>query len=104
MNIPGRRRRRGYFHWELPQPQLTALLKHTDKLNDREKICLIHNLNGLESAGVLSTGDDLSPPGRLLHNRQPMVAALAINMLATRRHVFVNDSNREAWKKYSRRA
>jgi alanyl aminopeptidase len=90
----------GYFRWELSKPQLDALLAHQGQLSNREKIALIHNLNSLFAAGTLSAGDNLGALSAFASDAHPSVAGLALTSLASRRLLFVDQSNQQAWKNY----
>jgi alanyl aminopeptidase len=90
-----------YYRWELPQAMLSSLLAHREKLTDREKFALLHNLNGLVSAGRLEIGEQLRIACDFLDERHPAVADLALQILAADRALFVNENNRLAWAAFA---
>lgn len=94
----------GYFRWQLPRPQLDGLLSHRDRLSNREKLALMWNLQALVNAGALSAGEALQHVVRFLSEDHPSVVGFALGALDANRELFVNDSNRAAWRSYLRTA
>ena len=90
----------GYFRWHLPKQQLAALMAHKSKLNNREKLALMFNLQALVQAGMLTAGEGLGYAGNFLSDPHPSVVGFALGILDANRETFVNDGNREAWKAY----
>ncbi len=92
----------GYFRWELPKPELQALLAHKDQLSPREKLALIYNLGGLFKAGSISAGENVAYVSAFLKDEHPSVVHLALASIDSNRSLFVNDANQKLWEDYLR--
>lgn len=90
----------GYYRWQLTKPQLQSLLEHRAELNERERIALIFNIQGLFEAGEIDAGEMLGTLGLFLDDKHPSIVSMALSALHSMGRLYVREENQELWKNY----
>lgn len=96
---------KGYYRFSMNADMLKAVQSRASAvLNVRERLGFIANSNALLGAGQLTGGDYFAVLAALVGDDHPKVASQALRYINSKRDVFVNSSNEQAWTKFVQQA
>ncbi len=90
----------GYYRWQLSKTGLDKLLNHTNKLNDREKLAVLNNVDALLKAGTLTAGDVMASAGKFIADTHPLVVKEALDLLELMKKPFIRQQNQKQWQNF----
>ncbi|MFC6438612.1 M1 family metallopeptidase [Bowmanella sp. JS7-9] len=89
----------GYYRWNIPANQLSALLADVDQLNERERKSLIYGSKALMDAEQRQLDQHLQVISAMATDNSPEVVRAAFNIIA-RFEYLVNKANKQAFANY----
>jgi alanyl aminopeptidase len=95
---------RGYYRWQLPEAQLTALARQaSDVLTPAERLSFVGNLGALLRAGALPGNTYLETLARLANDTHPQVISSVSTAMSQVEAAFVTPETRDEFAVLTRR-
>ncbi|NUZ11225.1 M1 family metallopeptidase [Pseudoalteromonas sp. McH1-7] len=88
----------GYYRWQLSSENLIGLTQHaTSKLNTREKLDVLDNVEALLDAGKIDTATLMTTLGHYTNDDHPEVAKTALTSLLSQYHLYKENIDQKRW-------